>query len=32
VRKAKFVVPEHVDTRGGHAPKRQFEREKTGAN
>ena len=27
VRKAKFVVPGHIDTRGGHAPKRQFERE-----
>jgi taurine dioxygenase len=32
VRKAKFVVPDHIDTRGGHAPKRQFEREKTGAS
>jgi len=28
VRKAKFIVPDHIDTRGGHAPKRQFEREK----
>jgi taurine dioxygenase len=27
VRKMKFVVPDHIDTRGGHAPKRQFERE-----
>ena len=31
VRKMKFVVPDNIPTHGGHAPKRQFEREKTGA-
>jgi len=28
VRKVKFVVPDNIPTHGGHAPKRQFEREK----